>query len=184
MYKGRSANCLRACTYTIGGLQLALAVLSATLAALGLSTTLLAIPALNSLPGFTICFHQPQQGHVQDQEGFQAVGMSTSSPGCTSSTDITRKLEDGTALNVLTFAFSVAMFFGVLKICFVSVLLHGVTSLQTKLVKIFCIYYAVFIGLGSIGTTILCIVFGFTPVIISNCICLLLDVLCLLVINR
>ena len=115
MSNGRSTSCLRACTYTIGGVLMFLAVLGTTLAGLGLAASLLAIPAIHKLQDFTICFHQAHQGHLQDQEGFQAVGMSTSSPGCTASTDIIGKLEDGTALNVLTFAFSVAMFFGVLK---------------------------------------------------------------------
>ena len=181
MSKRRSTSLLRACTYTIGGVLMLLAVLGTALAGLGLAASLLAIPAIHKLHDFTICFHHH---HLQDQDDIQAVGMSTSSPGCTSSADIIRKIEDGAALKVLTIAFSIAMLVGLLKISFISVLLHGLTSLQAKLVKIFCIYYAVFLGLATIFITVLIVMFGFTHYVISNMICLPLDVLCLFVINR
>ena len=63
---------LRACTYTIGGVLMFLAVLGTALAGLGLAASLLAIPAIHKLQDFTICFHHH---HFQDQEDIQAVNL-------------------------------------------------------------------------------------------------------------
>ena len=164
-----SPGCLKASSYIIGGFLMFWTVLVTTVCALGLPATLVfrevGLPALRNLPHFNFC---------------------DTYNNCKSSVKIIQQIEDGiqgnTGLNILIISISVVLVLGLLKIGFLSVLLHGITTGKAKLIKIFCIYYAVMISIGTVVTATL-MMNGFMAVSF-NWICLPLHFLCLLVINH
>ena len=137
-----------------------------------------ALPALTNLPKFDICSPifatYSQSGQPDD--------------GCvrTSSEDILKNinmaLRSTDFLNSLVIILSVGLVAGLLQISFLSVLLHGLTAKRARLVKIFCIYYAMVIGLGAIATIVLSFM-GPVEIVSFYWIPLFLNLLGLLVIN-
>ena len=175
-----SSGCLRAGSYLIGGLLMFWAALFTMVYGLGLAGTLVvrevALPALANLPKFDICSPAfatySQSGQPND--------------GCTSSEDILKNinmaLRSTDFLNSLVIILSVGLVAGLLQISFLSFLLHGLTARRARLVKIFCIYYAVVIGLGAIATIVLSFM-GAVVIVSFYWIPLFLNLLGLLVIN-
>ena len=84
-------------------------------------------------------------------------------------------------LNILIIILSVGLVVG-LHIGFISVLLHDLTARRARLVKIFCIYYAMVIGLGAIATIVLSFM-GPVEIVSFYWIPLFLNLLGLLIIN-
>ena len=175
-----SSGCLRAGSYLIGGLLMFWAALFTMVYGLGLAGTLVvrevALPALANLPKFDICSPAfatySQSGQPND--------------GCTSSEDILKTINMALSstdfLNILVIILSVGLVAGLLQISFLSFLLHGLTARRARLVKIFCIYYAVVIGLGAIATIVLSFM-GAVVIVSFYWIPLFLNLLGLLVIN-
>ena len=147
-----STGCVRAGSYIIGEFLMFCAALFTTVYGLGLAGTLVvrdvALPALWNFPKFDIC----SPAFATYSESGQP------NDGCTSSEDILKKvdmaLSSMDALNILVISLSVGLVVGLLQIVFISVLLHGLTAQRARLVKIFCVYYAVVIGLGAIATIV------------------------------
>ena len=174
-----SSGCLRAGGYIIGGLLMFKAALFTTMCGLGLVGTLVvrevALPALSNLPKFDIC-----------APAFAIRPPGQTGDGCTSSEDILKTinmaLSSTDVLNILVIILSVGLVAGLLQISFLSVLLHGLTARRVRLVKIFCIYYAVVIGLGAIATIVLSFM-GAVVIVSFYWIPLFLNLLGLLVIN-
>ena len=162
-----SSGCLQAGSYITGGLLMSWAVLFTLLYGLGLAATLalreVATPGMYNLPQFYICSPalatysetgRTDDGCISSSAIWRQLDLALSNE------DPLRKWAEGDqggedVLNRLVISLSVGLLAGLLLIGFISVLLHGLTAQRAGLVEVFCVYYAMVIGLGAIATIVL-----------------------------